>query len=315
MDFDDNRMFSMLVGEYGAHLKVIESRFGVELHQRGLSIRIRPGGEVAQRVARALEQVYGLIHAGIPVGIAEIRHSLGILEAEEGADLHQYFTDTIVVGARNRRITPRTLGQREYVTALRTHDVVFGVGPAGTGKTYLAVCMAAAALSKGEVKRIILTRPAVEAGEKLGFLPGDLNEKIDPYIRPLQDALNDMFSREKVERLMEKGQIEIVPLAFMRGRTLEDAYVILDEAQNTTIEQMKMFLTRLGVNSKAVITGDETQIDLPRGAASGLTHAIGVLEHIERIQLCRFGISDVVRHPLVADVIAAYEASGHGRQR
>ena len=177
------------------------------------------------------------------------------------------------------------------------------------------MCVAAAALAKGEVKRIILTRPAVEAGEKLGFLPGDLTEKIDPYIRPLQDALNDMFSGEKVERLIEKGQIEIVPLAFMRGRTLEDAYVILDEAQNTTIEQMKMFLTRLGVNSKAVVTGDETQVDLPRGVQSGLAHAIGVLSHIERIQICRFGIGDVVRHPLVADVIEAYESSGHGRQR
>ena len=305
----------MLVGEYGAHLKVIESKFNVELHQRGLSVRIRPGGEIGERVADVLMQIYGLIGVGVPVGLAEVRHSLGILSADPNADLYQYFNDTIVVGARHRRITPRTIGQREYVNALRNRDVVFGVGPAGTGKTYLAVCVAAAALAKGEVKRIILTRPAVEAGEKLGFLPGDLTEKIDPYIRPLQDALNDMFSREKVERLIEKGQIEIVPLAFMRGRTLEDAYVILDEAQNTTIEQMKMFLTRLGVNSKAVVTGDETQVDLPRGVQSGLAHAIGVLSHIERIQICRFGIGDVVRHPLVADVIEAYESSGHGRQR
>ena len=304
----------MLVGEFGAHLKMLEEAYEVEIHQRGLTVSIDPSLAGSDRAVNALSQLYELIEHGQAVGVQEVRHCIGILDADPSASLLEYFEDTILVGTRNRRITPRTVGQREYLSALRTRDIVFGVGPAGTGKTYLAVSAAAAALTKGEVKRIILARPAVEAGEKLGFLPGDLHEKINPYLRPLYDALYDMFTMEKTARFMERGQIEVVPLAFMRGRTLEDAYVILDEAQNTSIEQMKMFLTRMGHRSKVAITGDETQVDLPRGMKSGLIHALTVLRHIERIQICRFGTGDVVRHPLVADVIEAYESCGHGRE-
>jgi phosphate starvation-inducible PhoH-like protein len=211
-------------------------------------------------------------------------------------------------------VTPRTAGQRAYVDQLRRHDVVFGVGPAGTGKTYLAVAMAAAALLRGDVKRIVLTRPAVEAGEKLGFLPGDLAEKIDPYLRPLYDALFDVLGAERTARLLERQVIEVAPLAFMRGRTLAEAYVILDEAQNTTIEQMKMFLTRLGERSRMVVTGDPSQVDLPRGAPSGLADALRVLDGVPTVAVARFTAADVVRHPLVADIIGAYERDD-ARQR
>ena len=315
IQYPNHQAFRMLTGELGANLVLIEKAYGVELHQRGTVISVDQSGAPAAEAINALRQIYDLIEAGQPIGAQDVRHCLGILAADPNASLIEYFEDTVMIGANNRRITPRSVGQRFYLHALRHRDIVFGVGPAGTGKTYLAVAVAAAALMRGEVRRIILTRPAVEAGEKLGFLPGDLNEKINPYLRPLFDALYDMFSMEKALRLIEKGQVEVVPLAFMRGRTLEDAFVILDEAQNTSIEQMKMFLTRLGHRSKCAITGDETQVDLPRGVNSGLMHALAVLKHIEEIQICRFGVGDVVRHSLVAEIIKAYEASGHGRER
>ena len=218
--------------------------------------------------------------------------------------------DTVYISTRNRYITPKSLNQKNYIDAIRRHDLVVGIGPAGTGKTYLAMASAVAALSKGEADRIILTRPAVEAGERLGFLPGNLEEKVNPYLRPLYDALHDMMSFEKVQRMLERGAIEVAPLAFMRGRTLNDSFVILDEAQNTTSEQMKMFLTRLGFNSKAVITGDVTQIDLPPGMRSGLVEIQGILKGIEGIKFVYFTEKDVVRHRLVQEIIVAYERAG-----
>ena len=221
------------------------------------------------------------------------------------------FLDTVLVTSRSRGIAPKGPGQKRYVQAIRTHDIVFGIGPAGTGKTYLAMAMAVGALAERRVKRIVLCRPAVEAGEKLGFLPGDLAEKVNPYLRPLYDALHDMMEDERAAALIERGTVEVAPLAFMRGRTLNDAFVILDEAQNTTTEQMKMFLTRLGFSSKAVITGDVTQTDLAPGKASGLLEAVKILDGIEGIAFCNFTDLDVVRHPLVQQVIRAYEAYGN----
>jgi phosphate starvation-inducible PhoH-like protein len=248
-----------------------------------------------------------LVRNGHPLHGADVEHALRIVSRDPDADLNSYFQDSVLVTSSGRSITPRTAGQRDYVDMLRRHEVVFGVGPAGTGKTYLAVAMAAASLLKGDVKRIVLTRPAVEAGEKLGFLPGDLSEKVDPYLRPLYDALFDMIGAERTARMLERQVIEVAPLAFMRGRTLSEAFVILDEAQNTTVEQMKMFLTRLGERSRMVITGDVTQIDLPRGAASGLIDAVRILDGVERIGVTRFSAADVVRHALVAEIIGAYE--------
>ena len=226
--------------------------------------------------------------------------------AEPHTDLIGLFSDTIHIGVGKQRIHPRSLTQRMYVNAIRGNDLVFGVGPAGTGKTYLAMAMALGSLFRNEVKRIIISRPAVEAGEKLGFLPGDMVEKVDPYLRPMYDALYDLVDGERANRLLDKGIIEVAPIAFMRGRTLADAFVILDEAQNTTAEQMKMFLTRLGMSSRAVVTGDPSQIDLPRGARSGLVNAINVLEGVKGIEMTRFSAVDVVRHPLVARIIEAY---------
>jgi phosphate starvation-inducible protein PhoH and related proteins len=294
------------VGEFGAHLKLVERAFAVPVSQRGGTISVGPGPGTAD-ATDVLDQLLALVRGGHALTASDVEHAVRILQRDPDAELAAYFRDTVVVTTRGRPITPRTSGQRRYVDALRSHEVVFGVGPAGTGKTYLAVAFAAAALLKGEVKRIVLTRPAVEAGEKLGFLPGDLNEKVDPYLRPLYDALYDMLSPERTARLLERQIIEVAPLAFMRGRTLSDAYVILDEAQNTTLEQMKMFLTRLGERSRMAITGDVTQVDLPRGARSGMVHALEVLEDVPRIGVVRLSAADVVRHSLVAEIVDAYE--------
>ncbi|MBI2205875.1 MAG: PhoH family protein [Candidatus Rokubacteria bacterium] len=257
---------------------------------------------------RALVQLAEIVRTGAPVRTTEVRAALRMLSDDENVDVKAVFADAISVPSRKKWIAPKTLGQKRYVEAIRTNDMVFGIGPAGTGKSFLAVAMAVNALMKREVARIVLTRPAVEAGERLGFLPGDLYEKIHPYLRPLYDALYDMLEAEKVSSLVEKGAIEIAPLAYMRGRTLNDSFIILDEAQNSTAEQMKMFLTRLGFNSKMVITGDVTQVDLPASRGSGLIQVQRILESVPGIHFVYFSDQDVVRHRLVSAIIRAYDA-------
>lgn len=279
------------------------------MEQRGAGIAVDAAeGDARAGIAeRVLTELYAMIERGHTLHPNDVSHAVRIVRADPEADLAGYFSDTILITNEGRPVTPRSPGQRDYVDALRRHEVVFGVGPAGTGKTYLAMAIAVAALKRGKVRRLILTRPAVEAGEKLGFLPGDLTEKVDPYLRPLYDALADMLPPERVARMLERRVIEVAPLAFMRGRTLHDAYVVLDEAQNTTREQMKMFLTRLGEGSRMVINGDVTQIDLPRKSESGLVHAVGVLVDVERVGKVTLRASDVVRHSLVAEIVEAYQ--------
>jgi len=267
--------------------------------------------ETESLVIRLLRQLVSLAQSGYHLNSSDISFALRIISRDSQADLADIFLDTIHVSPKNRRITPKSLAQKAYIEAIREKGFVFGIGPAGTGKTYLAMAMAVAALFAEEVRCIILTRPAVEAGERLGFLPGDLAEKVNPYLRPLYDALNDLIGFERCARLIDSGEVEVAPLAFMRGRTLNDAFIVLDEAQNCTSEQMKMFLTRLGFHSKAVITGDITQIDLPPGKVSGLVEAQYVLKDMSGIDFCYFDETDVVRHTLVQGVIKAYEAYEH----
>jgi len=279
----------------------------VDVRARGNQVRLVGDAQRVALARRVLEQLYALVQDGRPVHARDVRDALHIVTEKPEADLREVYQDVLSsVGARHG-IGAKNLSQRRYVEAMRSHDMVIAVGPAGTGKTYLAMAMAVASLNRHEVSRVILTRPAVEAGEKLGFLPGDLAEKVNPYLRPLYDALHDMMDFEKATRLMERGVIEVAPLAFMRGRTLNDCFVILDEAQNTTSEQMKMFLTRMGFNSRAVITGDLTQIDLGKETRSGLVEACQVLDGVEGIGFMRFTEADVVRHPLVQSIIRAYE--------
>ena len=297
---------------------MIARALGVEVHQRGNTVWVGRQGEDDGSIVVAvavLEQLYALVDDGRSLHPTDVHHALRMLQHDPEADLRAFFSDTVLMNIHNRPITPRTAGQRRYVQALRTHDITLGVGPAGTGKTYLAMAIAISALKRGDVRRIILTRPAVEAGEKLGFLPGDLTEKVDPYLRPLYDALQDMVAKDRVERMLENRVIEVAPLAFMRGRTLHDAYVVLDEAQNTTVEQMRMFLTRLGERSKMIINGDVTQIDLPRRQRSGMVDALRVLSDIDKIGVIHMTAKDVVRHPLVARIINAYEADDATRRR
>jgi phosphate starvation-inducible PhoH-like protein len=260
-----------------------------------------------QLVEKLLKELYGMVEEGYPIYESDIDYAIRILSSDDRVKLKDIFLDTVYITSKKQPITPKGLSQKEYIDAIRKFDIVFSIGPAGTGKTYLAMAMAVSLLTKGHVNRIVLTRPAVEAGERLGFLPGDLYEKVNPYLRPLYDALHDMMRYEKASRLIEQGAIEVAPLAFMRGRTLNDSFVILDEAQNTTSEQMKMFLTRLGFSSKAVITGDITQTDLPDGKVSGLVQAQSILQNIEGIRFVLFSKKDVVRHRLVQDIIKAYE--------
>jgi phosphate starvation-inducible protein PhoH and related proteins len=281
----------------------------VPLEQRGNGVRIGcdredPRSELAQKVLREL---YALVATGHALHPSDVEDALRIVRNDAHADLGAYFSDRVLVTVEGRPLVARTPGQRRYLAQLRSHELVFGIGPAGTGKTYLAMAVAVAALKSGRVRRLVLTRPAVEAGEKLGFLPGDLAEKVDPYLRPLYDALADMLPAERVARMTERGMIEVAPLAFMRGRTLNHAFVILDDAQNTTREQMKMFLTRLGEGSRMVITGDPTQIDLPRKRDSGLLDGLGVCAEVPGIGICRLTAEDVVRHPLVTAIVNAYE--------
>ena len=305
----DNDGARTLAGGRSENLKLIERETGAQLHTRGNELTI-VGPEDGVGIARRLvEQLYGMARAGSPISPEDIGRAAVALRADAGVDLRHVFQDTILVAGRARPIAPKGLAQKRYVDAIRAHDIVFGIGPAGTGKTYLAMALAIRALMEKQVKRIVLTRPAVEAGERLGFLPGSMEEKVSPYLRPLYDALHDMMDFEKADQLVARGLIEVAPIAFMRGRTLNDAFVILDEAQNTTTEQMKMFLTRLGFESKAVITGDVTQIDLPDNRRSGLNEAINLLSGIQGIAFRYFTEVDVVRHPLVQQIIKAYDAA------
>jgi phosphate starvation-inducible PhoH-like protein len=297
---------------YGAHdgnLKHIETLLGVQIRTHGGELIVEGDRAAEQKVERIFEQLGGLIAGGYDLRNGDVRTAAQLVARDEHVDLRPYFLkegQKQPEGTR-RRVNPKSTNQRRYLESIERFDIVFGVGPAGTGKTYLAMAQAVSYLLAKRVSRIILARPAVEAGEKLGFLPGDLQEKVNPYLRPLYDALYDMMDTERATRLVERGTIEVAPIAFMRGRTLNDAFVILDEAQNTTVEQMKMFLTRLGYNSKAVITGDVTQVDLPTGKMSGLNHARSILKNIEGINVSVFTDVDVVRHPLVQEVIRAYE--------
>ncbi len=306
LEFPDNDKVRALCGAHSENLKLIEKRLGVQLGLRGGQIVIAAGEETRLRLAEALVgELYDLVATGYPLYLEDVDQATKL--AGQGVPLKEIFGDTVFVSSRHRIITPKGLAQKRYIQAIREDDIVFGIGPAGTGKTYLAMAMAVSFLVERRVKRIVLTRPAVEAGEKLGFLPGDIAEKVNPYLRPLYDALFDMVDYEKASAFIERGTVEVAPLAFMRGRTLNDAFVILDEAQNTTEEQMKMFLTRLGYGSKAVVTGDVTQVDLPSGRGSGLVEVQKILRGIEGVSFCYFSEVDVVRHPLVQEVVRAYE--------
>jgi phosphate starvation-inducible protein PhoH and related proteins len=307
LSFSDNELIRQLFGEHNSNLKRIADSIDVDIHARGNSVFISGDPETSDLALNILQQLYELLEQGYPIYPRDIEYAIKLLSSDDRLKLKDFFLDSVYITSKKHTITPKNRAQKEYIDAIRNYDIVFGIGPAGTGKTYLAMAMAVAALTKGQISRIILTRPAVEAGEALGFLPGDLAEKVDPYLRPLYDALNDMMKFEKVSALMEKGAIEVAPIAFMRGRTLNDSLVILDEAQNTTSEQMKMFLTRLGFNSKAVITGDITQIDLPTEKTSGLIESKNILQNIEGIKFVYFSKTDVVRHKLVQDIIDAYE--------
>jgi phosphate starvation-inducible PhoH-like protein len=305
--FDDNELAGVLYGDLNKNLQILENGAGVKINTRGTLVTISGPKHDVILTENLLAQLYELIGTGYPVFSTDIAFGLKILQANAKARLDQIFLDKVYVTTRNRVVSPKTPNQKIYIDSIRENDVVFGIGPAGTGKTYLAVAMAVSALASQQVRSIILTRPAVEAGEKLGFLPGDLAQKVDPYLRPLNDALVDMLGPEKAFDLIDQGTIEIAPLAFMRGRTLSNAFIILDEAQNTTREQMKMFLTRIGFDSRAVITGDITQVDLPASQKSGLVQAQSLLQDVKGIGFCRFSKADVVRHPLVQKIIHAYE--------
>jgi phosphate starvation-inducible PhoH-like protein len=303
-----------LYGDGEETLRLIERSLGVEIHARGNEVRIEGDAERIVLARRVLEELYKLLESGKGVRGADVRHVIRMLSDEPDVRLSDVYENVLSRGSR-RVIRAKNLAQRRYVDLIRKNDVAIAIGPAGTGKTYLAMAMAVAALHSKEISRIVLTRPAVEAGERLGFLPGDLSEKVDPYMRPLYDALRDMMDMEKATRLIERGTIEVAPLAFMRGRTLNDSFVILDEAQNTTSEQMKMFLTRLGDGSQAVITGDVTQIDLPSGTESGLVEAVRILRSVRGIGFMRFEPADVVRHPLVQSIVQAYDKAKNDKAR
>ena len=302
-----------VAGELGVNLRIVADAYGVEVSQRGTVVRVRSDGGSHDEAVRLLDQLGRISAGGREIQPGDVRDAVRILAEDPSVDLATWYRDVIALDVRKKPVVCRSLRQRAYVAAMRGHDVVFGVGPAGTGKTWLAMVVAVGMLRKGLVRRIVLTRPAVEAGEKLGFLPGDLTEKVDPYLRPLFDALGDMMEPREMGELMQRNVIEVAPLAFMRGRTLQDAFVVLDEAQNTTVEQMKMFLTRLGTNSRMVVTGDPTQVDLPRDKPSGLAHALRLLEGVEGIATVRLSAADIVRHPVVARIVAAYEGAEPSR--
>lgn len=313
--FDDLQIANALFGAHGENLKRVARATGVRINAKANTLTIQGDYVNIELSKQVLNDLYALLKKGYPLYPTDIDYAVRMVSDDRTVKLEDVFLDAVYVSAKKRIITPKSLAQKRYIDAIRQHDLVIGIGPAGTGKTYLAMAMAVAFLTKQEVEKIVLTRPAVEAGEKLGFLPGDIAEKVNPYLRPLYDALHDMMDFERASKLVERGVIEVAPLAFMRGRTLNDAFVILDEAQNTGSEQMKMFLTRLGFGSKAVITGDITQIDLPENKVSGLIEIQGILKGIEGIQFVYFTEKDVVRHPLVQDIIKAYDRMEERRAR
>jgi phosphate starvation-inducible protein PhoH and related proteins len=304
---DDGGAAQVLFGAGNSNLKLIQQMTGASISARGTELTIEGMPESIALVRTLIEALYGMVREGRFLYHHDVEQAVRVIKKNRQVSLRDIFMDAVYVSSRTRMITPQGIGQKRYIDAIRKDDVVFGIGPAGTGKTYLAMAMAVASLKKQQVQRIVITRPAVEAGEKLGFLPGDLAQKVNPYLRPLYDALDDMMDPDQVERLLERGTLEVAPLAFMRGRTLNDSFIILDEAQNTTSDQMKMFLTRLGYESKAVITGDITQVDLPQNQVSGLIESKEILSGIDGISFCTFTEQDVVRHPLVQEVILAYE--------
>ncbi len=312
--FDDAEAFRRLCGAGDDHLRLIRRKLGIAISARGNECHLQGETYAVELGESVLEQLYRVVLKGTAVYPPDIARAIDILASDRTISLESVWLDTVLVSSGRSKVSPKNLGQKLYVESIRKNDVVFGVGPAGTGKTYLAMAMAVAALTKNAYRRIVLTRPAVEAGEKLGFLPGDLAEKVNPYLRPLYDALNDMMDMDRARKMIEKGVIEVAPLAFMRGRTLNDSFVILDEAQNATVPQMRMFLTRLGYNSKAVVTGDVTQTDLDPGRKSGLAHALSILSDVDGIGVCQFTEKDVVRHPLVQRIIVAYEGDDARRK-
>jgi len=304
-----------IFGHYDENLKLIEKDFSVNIVVRDDNLIISGVGDQVEQAYQVLTQLGELIAMGQPITPREVLYAIKLVKEGHGEKIGDLATDVVIVTFRGKLVKPKTHGQKRYVDAIKKHDIVFGIGPAGTGKTYLAVAMAARALKEKTISRLIITRPAVEAGEKLGFLPGDLQEKVNPYLRPLYDSLYDILGTDKTQKLLEKNVIEIAPLAYMRGRTLSDAFIILDEAQNTTPEQMKMFLTRLGFGSKAVITGDVTQVDLPKGQFSGMLEAQKTLRDIEGISFQYLGGEDVMRHELVQRIITAYEKAEQAKAR
>lgn len=303
-----------LFGSFDENIRLIESEFSVTVLNRGSDLKISGEAENVAKATTAIERLLALINKGEALSDQNVRYVISLVKDGEEDKLMSLSGDCVCITSKGKPVKPKTLGQKKYVEAIRKNTIVLGAGPAGTGKTYLAVAMAVTAFRAKEVNRIILTRPAVEAGEKLGFLPGDLQQKVDPYLRPLYDALFDMLGAEAFALYQERGSIEVAPLAYMRGRTLDDSFIILDEAQNTTREQMKMFLTRLGFNSKMVVTGDVTQIDLPDGKRSGLTDAMKILRNVPDISINTFTEKDVVRHKLVQDIIKAYEKNEEKRK-
>ena len=309
----DEQGLQTLFGNHDENLRMLEDEFAVKISSRGNELTVKGAPEKVTTVERIIGDLQRLIGQGFPIKRSDVSTGMRVLRDRPDADLVDFFTDESLGASLRKVVQPRNLAQKLYLQAIQDFDIVFGVGPAGTGKTFLAVAAAAASLNEKQIKRIVLCRPAVEAGERLGFLPGDIAEKINPYLRPLYDSLYDIIGFEKVEKMMERSIIEIAPLAFMRGRTLNDSFIILDEAQNTTPEQMKMFLTRLGFGSKAVVTGDITQVDLPEGRKSGLNEVRRILGNVDDVKFFDFSGKDIVRHPLVTKIVHAYD--DHDKER
>jgi len=307
LQFGNQALFRELLGHHDEHVKLLERELGIRIDVGDGTLTVDGDPVAGELAARTLTQLYGLLEQGYPIYAADVEYALRILAGDRSARLKDIFLDTVFISAHKRTITPKSVNQKSYIDAIRNFDIVFGIGPAGTGKTYLAMAMAVAELMKNTFTRIVLTRPAVEAGEKLGFLPGDLAEKVNPYLRPLYDALHDMVDFDRARKLVERGTIEVAPLAFMRGRTLNESVIILDEAQNTTPSQMLMFLTRLGHDSKMIVTGDVSQVDLPEEQKSGLVDALEKLKGIKGIGTVELQRSDIVRHRLVQNIVNAYE--------